>query len=319
VTDFAVEAKELTKRFGDFVAVDHVTLEVPAGSIYGFLGPNGAGKTTTIKMLCGLERPTSGSARVAGCDIERQTHELKERIGYMSQAFSLYEDLTVDQNIRFFGDVYRVPKPKLAERRAFVLSMAGLEGQEKRLSGTLAVGWKQRLALGCAVLHEPRVLFLDEPTAGVDPLGRRQFWDLIYALAARGVTVFVTTHYMDEAENCATVAFLRDGKLVASGDPAAMRREHDDRRLIRLSVPVSRGSHEQVAAALRAWPAIERVSPFGSAFHVRSAGAPMDPAEVTRYLSAKGLEPEYVQPIRPSLEDVFLKLVERDSPLVELG
>ena len=306
---YAVEAQDLTRRFGDFVAVDRVSLQVPAGSIYGFLGPNGAGKTTTIKMLCGLEKPTSGTGTVAGFDVRTQSDQLKGAIGYMSQAFSLYTDLTVAQNVEFFGEVYLVPRKRLAERRAFVLKMAGLEGRESQLTGTLSGGYKQRLALGCAVIHEPQVLFLDEPTAGVDPLGRRQFWDLIYALAGKGMTVFVTTHYMDEAENCAVVAFLRDGRLIASDDPAKLRRDHDDGKLLRVLVPAEVAPPESVGKALAAWERVARVAPFGSAFHVH-AKERLAPAEVDAFLRAHELPPEYVHPIRPSLEDVFLRLVE---------
>lgn len=311
MTEYAVEADALTRRFGKFTAVDGVTLRVPRGSIYGFLGPNGAGKTTTIKMFCGLERPTSGTGKVAGYDIATQATKIKERIGYMSQAFSLYADLTVEQNIRFFADVYLVPRAKVAERRAFALSMAGIEAETVgRLTGELPGGFKQRLALGCAVLHEPEVLFLDEPTAGVDPLGRRQFWDLIHTLAGRGMTVFVTTHYMDEAENCGVVAFLRDGKLIAADDPAKMRRDHDDGRLLRVSVPARVASQDRVAATLAAWDAVERVSPFGAALHVH-AKRRVSPEESAAFLRDAGMAPEYVQPIRPSLEDVFLRMVER--------
>jgi len=311
MSGFAVEADGLTRRFGKFTAVDGVTLRVPKGSIYGFLGPNGAGKTTTIKMFCGLERPTSGTGKVAGYDIATQATKIKERIGYMSQAFSLYADLTVEQNIRFFADVYLVPRARLAERRAFALSMAGLEKLAGRLTGELPGGFKQRLALGCAVLHEPEVLFLDEPTAGVDPLGRRQFWDLIYTLAGKGMTVFVTTHYMDEAENCAVVAFLRDGKLIAADDPAKMRRDHDDGRLLRLQVPAAIATPEAVAAALSSWDAVERVSPFGAALHVH-AKRRLTPEEASEFLRTKNLVPDYVQPIRPSLEDVFLRMVDTE-------
>lgn len=312
MTDFAVEAEQLTRRFGSFTAVDAVTLLVPKGSIYGFLGPNGAGKTTTIKMFCGLERPTSGTGRVAGYDIATQASRIKERIGYMSQAFSLYADLTVEQNIRFFADVYLVPRKRIAERRAFALQMAGLENIEGRLTGELPGGFKQRLALGCAVLHEPEVLFLDEPTAGVDPLGRRQFWDLIYTLAGKGMTVFVSTHYMDEAENCAVVAFLRDGKLIAADDPAKMRRDHDDGRLLRVQVPASTAPQEAVVAALAKWDAVERVSPFGAALHVY-ARRRVTPDEAAAWLRTHRLAPDYVQPIRPSLEDVFLRIVEQGA------
>ncbi|HEX6894077.1 MAG TPA: ABC transporter ATP-binding protein, partial [Bryobacteraceae bacterium] len=198
--DNAVEMRDLVKRFGDFVAVDHVTMEVRRGEIFGFLGPNGAGKSTTIRMLCGLLAPTSGAATVGGLDIGTQSEQIKQRIGYMSQRFSLYDDLTVEENIDFFSGIYGVPRNKREERKEYVLKMAGIEQRRTSLTRLLSGGWKQRLALGCAILHEPPILFLDEPTSGVDPIARRTFWDLIYQLSRAGQTVFVSTHYMDEAE-----------------------------------------------------------------------------------------------------------------------
>ena len=219
----AVEVEKLTKRFGDFVAVDAVSFSVEAGEVFGFLGPNGAGKTTTIKMLTGLVPPSAGRGTVAGLDILRQGKEIKRHIGYMSQLFSLYADLTVEENIAFFSGLYGVPRERRAARRDWVLEMAGLQEQRGRLTGDLSLGWKQRLALGCAVLHEPPVLFLDEPTSGVDPISRRGFWDLIYALAAAGTTVFVTTHYMEEAEFCHRLALMNRGKLIALDTPARLR------------------------------------------------------------------------------------------------
>ena len=221
--DPAVEVEELTRRFGDFVAVDRVTFSVRRGEIFGFLGPNGAGKTTTIKMLTGLLPPSSGRGRVAGYDIMRDTAAIKQSIGYMSQLFSLYGDLTVDENIGFFAGLYGVPRERRAERRAHVLAMAGLEHEGSRLTGDLPLGWKQRLALGSAVLHEPPVLFLDEPTSGVDPIARRQFWELIDELADGGTTVFVSTHYMEEAEYCHRLALMNRGQLIALDAPAALR------------------------------------------------------------------------------------------------
>ena len=208
----AVETRDLVKRFGDFVAVDHVTLDVHRGEIFGFLGPNGAGKSTTIRMLCGLLLPTSGSASVGGLDVMTQSETIKHHIGYMSQKFSLYDDLTVEENIDFFSGIYGVPKARRAERKAYVLKMAGIEERRSSLTGLLSGGWKQRLALGCAILHEPPVLFLDEPTSGVDPIARRTFWDLIYQLSAAGNTIFVSTHYMDEAEYCHRLALMYRGK-----------------------------------------------------------------------------------------------------------
>ena len=213
----AIEVRHLTRRFGAFVAVDDVTFDVRQGEIFGFLGSNGAGKSTTIRMLCGLLRPTSGSATVGGVDVSRDPEGVKRRIGYMSQRFSLYEKLTVDQNIAFFGGIYGLSGERLAERRAFALDMAGLRGRESTLTRSLSAGWRQRLALGCAILHQPPIVFLDEPTGGVDPLSRRRFWRLIDDLARGGTTVLVTTHYLDEAENCHRIAIINAGRLAALG------------------------------------------------------------------------------------------------------
>src|SRR5581483_4020334 len=219
----AVEMRDVVKRFGDFFAVDHVSLTVARGEIFGFLGPNGAGKSTTIRMLCGLLSPTSGSARVGGLDVATQAEQIKRSIGYMSQRFSLYDDLTVEENIDFFAGVYGVVNGQRDERKAWVLKMAGLEDRRKSLTRLLSGGWKQRLALGCAILHEPPILFLDEPTSGVDPIARRDFWDLIHQLSAAGHTVFVSTHYMDEAEYCHRLALMYRGRIVALGAPQELK------------------------------------------------------------------------------------------------
>jgi ABC-2 type transport system ATP-binding protein len=224
----AVHVSELTRKFGDFVAVDRATFDVSQGEIFGFLGPNGAGKTTTIKMLTGLLRPTSGSARVAGFDVNREIPQIKTRIGYMSQLFSLYADLTVDENIQLFGGLYGLTGPRFAERRDWVVRMAGLSDERRRLTAELSLGFKQRLALGCAVIHEPPILFLDEPTSGVDPIARRAFWDLIYDFAAAGTTVFVSTHYMEEAEYCHRLALMNRGKLIAMDRPIALKQALDE-------------------------------------------------------------------------------------------
>ncbi len=297
-TEIAVRAVKLRRTFGKFVAVNDVDLEVPRGSIYGFLGPNGAGKTTTMRILCGLLKATSGQATVDGVDVVKDPEAVKSRIGYMSQKFALYNDLTVDENIRFYGDVYLVPRRKLAQRRAFALEMSGLKGREKALTATLPVGIKQRLALGCAVLHEPRVMFLDEPTAGVDPLSRRQFWRLIHAMRQAGVTIFVTTHYMDEAENCGMVAFLRAGTLVGLGPPRQLRLDGDKGDLVRLE-GVER-------ATLEADPRVRACTPMGSAWHVK-----LHSAEQREGLQADlGVS---VERIAPTLEDVFLDACEFSS------
>jgi ABC-2 type transport system ATP-binding protein len=219
----AVETRALLKRFGTFTAVDGVTLEIRRGEVFGFLGPNGAGKTTTIRILCGLLEPTSGEAWVNGFDVATEAERVKQSIGYMSQKFSLYDDLTVEENLEFFSMVYGVPRERRKERQEFALRMAGLENERRKMTRELAGGWKQRLALGCAVLHEPPVLFLDEPTSGVDPLARRRFWDLIYEMAEGGAAVLVSTHYMDEAEYCGRLALMHRGRVVALGSPAELR------------------------------------------------------------------------------------------------
>lgn len=225
VAEPSVTLNKLSRKFGDFVAVDQVSLTVPKGEIFGFLGPNGAGKSTTIKMLCGILQPGSGSGTVAGFDVTSQPELIKENIGYMSQRFSLYEDLTVEENIAFYGGVYRLPAEKLKKRTAWVLEMAGLMDRRQARAGELSGGWRQRLALGCAILHEPPIIFLDEPTSGVDPLNRRRFWQLIHNLAADGVTVFVTTHYMDEAEYCDRLALIYRGRLIAVGAPLKLKQQ----------------------------------------------------------------------------------------------
>jgi ABC-2 type transport system ATP-binding protein len=222
-SDWAVEVENLVKRFGDFVAVDHISFQVGRGEIFGFLGPNGAGKSTAIRILCGLLRPSEGKARVSGLDVATQPETIRKNIGYMSQKFSLYDDLTVEENIDFFSGIYGVPNGRRFERKEYVLKMAGLEGNRSTMTRLLPGGWKQRLALGCAILHEPPILFLDEPTSGVDPIARRAFWDLIYQLSSAGHTVFVTTHYMDEAEYCHRLALMYRGKIVALGAPKELK------------------------------------------------------------------------------------------------
>lgn len=219
----AVKVKNLTRLFGKFIAVDDISFEVKRGEIFGFLGPNGAGKSTTIRMLCGLLEPTSGMASVAGFELQTQADRIKQNIGYMSQKFSLYDDLTVEENINFYGGIYELPADKLNERKEWILKMADLEGKEKRLTRELAGGWKQRLALGCAIIHTPQIVFLDEPTSGVDPVSRRNFWELIYNLAENGTTVFVTTHYLDEAEYCNTVGMIFQGKIRTIGTPSELK------------------------------------------------------------------------------------------------
>lgn len=300
----SVVVESLVKRFGDFTAVDHVSFETHRGEIFGFLGPNGAGKSTTIRMLCGLLQPTSGRARVAGFDVARQPDAVRQRIGYMSQKFSLYNDLRVGENLRFFAGLYNVDSEVLSERIHWALEMAGLAGREAALTGTLASGWKQRLALGCAVLHRPPILFLDEPTSGVDPISRRQFWDLIHRMAAEGVTVFVTTHYMDEAEYCNRLALIHRGQLVALGTPTELKQRQMKGELLLVEAePLARAS-EVLASA----PGVLDAAVFGNALHlVVPQAAPAIPA-LRRYLEERGLRVGRLEAIEPTLEDVFVSL-----------
>jgi ABC-2 type transport system ATP-binding protein len=305
----AVDVRNLTRRFGDFVAVGDVSFAVQAGEVFGFLGSNGAGKSTTIRMLSGLLRPTSGTALVGGIDVGRDPEAVKRQIGYMSQRFSLYEKLTVDQNIAFFGGVYGLTRERLAARRDFVLDMAGLRGRERTLTGDLSGGWRQRLALGCAVLHEPRIVFLDEPTGGVDPLSRRRFWRLIDELAGTGVAVLVTTHYLDEAEHCHRIAIIQAGRLAALGTVHELKGVFASRPLVevRAADPVAAMRH------LDAMPEVEKTSIFGTSVHavLRSAGTA--PETIAARLRAAGLVVDECGPVEPSLEDVFLDVVERSA------
>ena len=303
----AIDVRHLTRRFGRFTAVDDVSFEVARGAIFGFLGSNGAGKSTTFRMLCGLLEPTSGTALVGGIDVAADPEKVKTRIGYMSQRFSLYELLTVDQNIRFFGGVYGLDARRLAQRRAFVLQMAGLEGREHQLARDLAGGWRQRLALGCAILHEPAILFLDEPTGGVDPVSRRQFWRLIDVLAGTGVTVLVTTHYLDEAERCHRVAVIHAGRLVAIGTTAEVKGVFAGRPIVEVR---SRQTVEAMRA-LDAMPDVEKTSLFGTAVHavLRPGGA--GARDLAGRLRSNGIAVDSADEVPPSLEDVFLDIVER--------
>ena len=302
-----IEVRHLTRRFGAFVAVDDVSFDVARGEIFGFLGSNGAGKSTTIRMLCGLLRPTSGTALVGGIDVASDPEGVKQRIGYMSQRFSLYELLTVDQNISFFGGIYGLAAAQLAGRRAFVLEMAGLKGREQTLARDLAGGWRQRLALGCAILHSPAILFLDEPTGGVAPLSRRQFWRLIDALSASGVTVLVTTHYLDEAERCHRVALIHAGALAAIGTTAEVKQTFAGRSIaeVRTTDPV------QAMKTLDEMPEVEKTSLFGTAVHAVLKDSAIQPSSVADQLRARGVPVESIELVEPSLEDVFLDVVER--------
>ena len=300
--------ESLVKRFGSFVAVDNVSFRIGRGEIMGFLGPNGAGKSTIIRILCGLLRPTAGRALVAGIDVAEDPERVREHIGYMSQKFSLYRDLSVEENLRFFGGIYRVPQSELAERMRFAIDMAGLGGREKALVSTLAGGWQQRLALGCAVLHRPPILFLDEPTSGVEPRSRRRFWDLIHTLAATGVSVLVSTHYMDEAEYCHRAALINQGRLIAVGSPEELKHTALGGELLLLEI----GNLGAALAALADAPDVLDCSVFGNALHVLVRDAERSFRELPGFLGQKGLRPSRLERIKPSLEDVFVQLIALD-------
>jgi ABC-2 type transport system ATP-binding protein len=308
----AVVARELTRRFGDFVAVDRVSFEVQEGEIFGFLGPNGAGKTTTIKMLAGLVLPSSGEGWIKGLDIRRETAAIQSRIGYMSQLFSLYSDLTVEENLAFFARLYGVSGALRKERIAWALEMAGLADRRDRLTAELPLGYKQRLALGSAVLHEPPILFLDEPTSGVDPLSRRNFWELIYDLASRGTTVFVTTHYMEEAEHCHRLALMNRGRLIALDSPKRLR---EGMKAPLFEVRTEEGL--RAIEALQGAPEVLDAALFGRALHVtlrEAAGA----LELLRQrLRAESIEAADIRPISPALEDVFVARVREAGGAIE--
>jgi ABC-2 type transport system ATP-binding protein len=305
----AVEIHDLVKRFGSFVAVDRVSIEVAKGEIFGFLGPNGAGKSTTIRMLCGLLSPTSGSASVNGLDVATQPEDIRRSIGYMSQKFSLYDDLTVEENIDFFNGIYGVPRERRAARKSYVLEMANLTERRGALTQTLSGGWKQRLALGCAILHEPPVLFLDEPTSGVDPLARAAFWRLIHDLAQAGHTIFVSTHYMDEAEYCHRLALMYRGKVIALGPPAALKSGLTTHRLLNLEA----SDPLEIMHALEGAAGIGDVAVFGGGLHVTVDDAAAGEARIRERMGAKGIEIRKLEEIVPSMEDVFVAMIEAEE------
>jgi ABC-2 type transport system ATP-binding protein len=302
--EIAVEVRDLRRTFGAFVAVDGISLTVRKGEIFGFLGPNGAGKSTTIRMLCGLLMPTGGSGTVGGFDVIRKPEAIKKIIGYMSQKFSLYDNLTVEENINFFGGIYNVPKEKREKRKEWVLDMARIAERRDSLTSTLAGGFKQRLALGCAILHEPRIIFLDEPTSGVDPVSRRSFWSLIREMADAGVTVFVTTHYMDEADYCDRLALIYRGKIIAEGTPTELRRTYMKRDVVELETDrfveaMEVLSRHHVDAAI-----------FGSTLHITVEKAEEDMKKIVDWLRESGNEIKRWEKVVPSLEDVFVTLIE---------
>jgi ABC-2 type transport system ATP-binding protein len=302
----SVEVENLVKRFGAFTAVDHISFQTRTGEVFGFLGPNGSGKSTTIRILCGLLHPTSGRATVAGYDVVESPELIRRNIGYMSQKFSLYADLTVFENLRFYAGMYGVPASELRGRIDWALEMAGLRGRESSLTGTLSGGWKQRLALGCAVLHRPPIVFLDEPTSGVDPLSRRLFWELIQRMSNDGVTIFVTTHYMDEAEYCNRLALMNGGKLIALGTPTELKLGSIQGALLLLECDRLGDAIERV----RRFDDVRDVAVFGNALHLVVADAAIAPA-IRAALEADAISVTNLQSIRPSLEDAFVALTTR--------
>ncbi len=303
-TDIAVKIENLTRTFGDFVAVDHINLEVGKGQIYGFLGPNGAGKSTTIRMLCGLLLPSGGKGTVGGYDIITQTEEIKKSIGYMSQRFSLYDDLSVEENIDFFSGIYSVRPAKKKERKEWALAMAGLLDRRNAITKTLPAGYKQRLALGCAILHEPPILFLDEPTSGVDPISRRNFWKLIYDMSQAGTTVFVTTHYMDEADYCDRLGLIYRGRIIAEGTPGELRRNYMKRDVLEIETDKLVDSLDVLQRS-----GID-TAVFGSLLHATVEKADEAIVAIAALLRDAGIAVMRIEKITPSLEDVFVTMIQ---------
>jgi ABC-2 type transport system ATP-binding protein len=307
MSELAIEAHGLTRRFGDLVAVDHVDLAIPRAQIYGFLGPNGSGKTTTIRMLCGLLRPSAGDARVLDLQIPRDANKLRRKIGYMTQRFSLYEDLTVEENLTFYAGIYGVPGRRRRGRVEEVIAATGLAPRRRQIAGTLSGGWKQRVALASSTIHQPPLLFLDEPTAGVDPVSRRTFWELIRHLADGGVTVVVTTHYMDEAEHCDRLGFIYQGRLIAQGTPAAIKADAFGRPVFQVDAP----EPPRVIDILTDWPAVEEAVRYGSLVRVVAAERGLGEAAVVDRLRAAGLDAS-VRAVAPTVEDVFISFVDKE-------
>jgi ABC-2 type transport system ATP-binding protein len=311
--NYSVVVEGLSKCFGGFIAVDQLNLKISEGEVFGFLGPNGAGKSTTIRMLCGLLKPTSGRASVAGFDVGRQPESVRQHIGYMSQKFSLYNDLKVIENLRLFAGLYSVRSNVLQQRINWALEMANLKGQENLITGILPGGWKQRLALGCAVLHKPPILFLDEPTSGVDPISRRQFWDLIHHMAEEGVTVFVTTHYMEEAEYCNRLALIFRGKMVALGSPSELKRNSMKGELLLVECDPLGPAVE----ALQTAPDVLDAAVFGNALHLVVLNATAAIPQLLTYLTSHRIAVRNIEKIRPTLEDVFVSLTSVREPARE--
>jgi len=304
--ELAVKVQDLEKRFGDFTAVNHINFEVKQGEIFGFLGPNGAGKSTTIRMLCGIYTPTSGSGSVGGFDIIREQYKIKEHIGYMSQKFSLYDDLTVEENIDFYSRIYNIPEKQRQKRKDETIQLAGIEDFRSSLTSTLSGGWKQRLALGCAIIHQPKIIFLDEPTSGVDPITRANFWSVIKEMAAQGRTIFVTTHYMDEAENCNRLVMIYHGTMIAMGSPEEMKTKVMKNEILEIAMPHAETWLEKISGL----ESIKETALFGVNIHAVASDAEKAVLELKKLFDAQGLSDYSVNKIKASLEDVFVSLIE---------
>jgi ABC-2 type transport system ATP-binding protein len=312
----AIIADNLVRKFGQFVAVNGVSFRVEKGEIFGFLGPNGSGKTTVIKMLTGLLPLTSGSAHVEGLDVRTKAEEVREHIGYMSQNFSLYNDLTVLENLTFYGRIYSLPPDQLKRRMNEIIELNGLGPYTTRLAGKLSGGWKQRLALGCAMLHEPKLLFLDEPTAGIDPVARRQLWDLLFELSAHGITFFVTTHYMDEAERCSHVAYIYYGKLIADGTPDSLRELPEVQPQGTIRVEITAPEVTRALRTTRTLPGIRSATIFGQSIHALIDDN-VDLETLRTLLLKQGIAVAEIRPLAPSLEDVFVELTYKHQAQLE--
>jgi ABC-2 type transport system ATP-binding protein len=312
--NYAILVEKLTKKFGEFTAVDHISFSVPRGEIFGFLGPNGSGKTTTIRMLLGLLHPSAGTAMVLGEDIAHHADRVRPRLGYMSQRFSLYDDLTVIENLRFYGRTYGLKGDRLKDRISFALQMADLKGREREQTRNLSGGWRQRLALGAAILHEPKLVFLDEPTAGVDPVSRRAFWDLLYEIAATGTTIFVTTHYMDEAEHCEELAFIHDGHIIARGSPKQIKETMMQGQVLEITPNDPALAMTLLRASQAAhMPMVEEVALYGAQIHIIAPEIDRLIPQITSDLRAGGVDPGRMTVIAPSLEDVFISCIRREE------
>ncbi|MDD5505608.1 MAG: ABC transporter ATP-binding protein [Candidatus Omnitrophica bacterium] len=305
-SEIAVKVKDLEKRFGDFTAVNHINFEVKSGEIFGFLGPNGAGKSTTIRMLCGIYTPTSGSGSVGGFDIIKEQYKIKEHIGYMSQKFSLYDDLTVEENIDFYSRIYNIPEKERKKRKDETIQLAGIEDFRESLTSTLSGGWKQRLALGCAIIHQPKIIFLDEPTSGVDPITRANFWSIIKEMSGQGRTIFVTTHYMDEAENCNRLVMIYHGTMIAMGSPEDMKTRVMKHEILEIIMPHAETWLEKIAKL----KSIKEVALFGINIHVVTYDSQLAALDLKKLFESQGVKGYSINKIKASLEDVFVSLIE---------